>query len=745
MNPLLKKNLLTILLTIWFPMLSSQEVATKVFIRSVQDADIAYLYDKDYERAAGLYEALLKAHPGNANLSARLGFCYLNMEDRKKDALRLLKQASTNIAYDKEYIFYGEKAPQETILNLALAYHMNDSLEKAISIYSETRKTLGKFDAPQAEYIDSRIASCRYALESKKKPLTIISELFAPWLKDYPGACNPVLSKNDSVFIFTYKTAGKTCIFCSFKTNGQWDFPTDITRQLGGYDRFYSNSITGDGKLLILFMDDGADGNLYFCFREDTTWSRIKSPGKPINTIYWESHGFISPDGNSIYFASNRPGGSGDLDIWLSEKLPDGTWGNPVNCGEVINTSSDENTPFFDPAGNALIFSSKGHNSMGGYDVFRSTKKYERWTDPAGMPYSFNTTGENLFFILNNNKPGFVASMFDEKSQSRNIYSLVAIDPADEITIVVGTVILNDGMTIDPGKAIIKLTDLKKKYPDKDFPINEDGTFKFEIKPSAYKLFVSHSGHKTDTIDLNVALYASNRSMVVNSTLSPEKKADKISLLSVEDILFEFDSYELDAQAKSGLETVSSILAGYPDLKVEVEGYTDTKGSAAYNRKLADKRAQAVINYLISAQIPASGLVKQVFGESNFTAINNNSDGSDNPEGRKYNRRVTFGVVDPQTGVVIRQVNYIPAHLRTSYPVKYSIILKKTTEKLMSGSLDILKLNGMLLIRTVPHGFEFVYATGVFYNKEDADKYLVHVKEKGFIDAYIVNHYDLDK
>ena len=101
-------------------------------------------------------------------------------------------------------------------------------------------------------------------MEMKKKPLTIISEYFTPWLKDYPGACNPVLSKNDSVFVFTQKQEGKTRILCSYKS-GTWKEPVDITKQLGGYDRFYSNSITGDGKMLIIYMDDGGDGNLYYC------------------------------------------------------------------------------------------------------------------------------------------------------------------------------------------------------------------------------------------------------------------------------------------------------------------------------------------------------------------------------------------------------------------------------------------------------------------------------------------------
>jgi outer membrane protein OmpA-like peptidoglycan-associated protein len=739
---LLRRITLIFLITNIFYPLKSQEVPTKEFIRSVQDADLVYLYDENYEKAAGLYKTLLSAHPGNANLEAKLGICYLNNEGRKMDALKLLKQASANVASQEDYVFYGPKAQSDTYIYLAEAYQMNDSLDKAISTYNIAKKTLGKFDAPQLEYIDKQIGSCYYALEMKKKPVTVVSDFFIPWLKNYPGASNPVLARNDSVFVFTQKTGEKTRIMCSYKTKGQWSLPSNITNQLGGMDRFYTNSITGDGRLLVLFLDDGRDGNLYFSQRKDTTWTKIKSPGKPINTIYWESHGFITPDGKSIYISSNRPDGFGDLDIWVSEKQPDGTWGEVVNCGERINTSYDEDYPFFDPANNALIFSSKGHVSMGGYDVFRSTKKYDTWTNPVGLPFAFNTTADNTFFILNNNAPGFVISRFDDKSNSRNIYGVVGIDPTDEITTAEGVVTLKDGLAVDPSKAAIKLTDIKKKTPAKTIPVNANGTFKFDIVPGDYELYVSHPGYKTDTVDISLPLYNLSHYMVINPSLIPEKVAEG-SFLTIRNILFAFDKYNVDDSAKSVLEIIRPVLISHPDLKIEVAGYTDAIGSSAYNIKLADKRAQSVIDYLVSAAVPASRFVKTAFGESNFTAINSNRDGSDNPEGRKYNRRVTFGIIDPQTGVVLRQETYTPERLRLPSSIKYSVVIKKSADKLSLSQFDNLKLDGMLVVKPVEVKSGWIYTIGLFYNAADARKYLEYLKGKGYNDAYIVNQYDL--
>ncbi len=725
--------------------LFSQDQPKKEFIRAVKDADNLYYYDENYEKAASLYAPLLQANPGNSNLAAKLGICYLNIDGKKQEALELLKKASANVVInDKEYVEYGEKAPLDTYMYLAEAYHQNDSLEKALTIFYDVKKNLGSTEVYREEYIDMQIRNCRYAIEMKKKPLTIISELFAPWLKDYPGACNPVLAKNDSVFIFTQKTEDKTRILCSYKTKGKWNEPKDITKQLGGYDRFYSNSITGDGKLLVLYMDDGGDGNLYFCHRKDSTWSKIKSPGKPINTIYWESHGFITPDGNTIYFSSNRPGGIGELDIWTAEKKPDGTWDDPVNCGEVINTAYNEDTPFFDPANNALIFSSVGHISMGGYDVFRSINRNGVWTNPVGMPYAFVTIAENTNFILNNNAPGFVGSRYDEKNKSRNIYSLVAIDPGEEITTAEGAVTLKDGLVIDPRKVIIKLVDSKKNTLLKYIPVTTpDGKIKFNIKPGEYQLLVNYPGYKTDTINLSLPLYNLSHFMAVNSTLIPAKVFEG-QFLSIKNVLFEFDSFVLDDEAKSGLEALKLILIDHPDLKIEISGYTDSKGSTEYNKKLADKRAQAVIDYLKSSIIPASRFIKKVFGETDFVAVNTNSNGTDNPEGRKYNRRVAFGIVDPQTGIVLRQETYTPEHLRLASSIRYSIVLKKSTEKLSMENFDELKLNGMLFVRAIESDSVSLYVLGVFYNKPDAIKYLGYVKEKGFTEAYIANQYDLN-
>ncbi len=739
MTHLTKRILSLILLISCFTALSSQEITLKDFARSVQNADVVFYFDNDYEKAASLYEPILKAFPDNSNIQAKLGMCYLKMDGKKAEALKLLESASENVAANKkEYTETGQKAPVDTYRYLAEAYHLNNNLEKALSIFNDLKNKLGNSeeDLEMAEYYDLQIRDCRYAMEAKKKPVRVLPDLFTPWISNYPGAMNPVISKNDSVFVFTQRVDGKNRIMCAYKS-GNWEEPEDITQQLGGLERLYTNSVSGDGRFLVLYINDGNDGNLYFSERQGKTWTKIRNFGKPVNTIYWESHGFITPDATKLYLSSNRPGGFGKLDIWVSEKTASGTWGEPVNLGDVINTAQDEDAPFFDPDNNALLFSSVGHMSMGKYDLFRSTiNRFGNWDRPVGMPFAFNTTDDNIFFHLNNNAPGFITSLYDEKTGTRNIYAIVGVDPADEITVTEGVVKLGDGMNITPSQAQMILKELKKGTVLQTIPVNNDGSFKFDLKPGDYHLIVSHIGYRTDTTNLSLPLYFLNHYMNVNPVLIPEKAVTGEFLL-IKNVLFAFDSHALDSEAKESLETLKTILRNYPELKIEVAGYTDALGTIIYNRKLADKRAQSVIDHITASGIPADRMIKRAFGESNFAAINTNRNGTDNPEGRKYNRRATIGVIDPGTGVIIRHDTETPKELVNPATDKFYIVLIQSPQKLSSGYFSNLDLSGKLVIRTKEEGTETKYIIGVFFDKADAEKYLNYVKGKGYNEAYI--------
>jgi outer membrane protein OmpA-like peptidoglycan-associated protein len=298
-------------------------------------------------------------------------------------------------------------------------------------------------------------------------------------------------------------------------------------------------------------------------------------------------------------------------------------------------------------------------------------------------------------------------------------------------------------MEVDPKLSLITLKNLKTGETLQNIIVNPDGTFNFDIKPGEYEVYVSHDGYNTDTITLSLPLYYSGSYIAVNPSLSPEKVSAG-DFLSIKNVLFDFDKYEITDEAKQTLGTLKNIIINYPELTIEVAGYTDSKGSTEYNRKLADKRAQAVIEYFTMTGIEGGKFIKKAFGESNFVAVNTNPDGTDNAEGRKYNRRVTFGIVNPKTGVVLRQEAYTPRYLRQPSSIKYSIVLKQTKEELYPGYFSNLIKDEMLFVRTIKTDSLNLYALGVFYNRSDAVTYLGYLKGIGLNDAYIINQYDLD-
>jgi tetratricopeptide (TPR) repeat protein len=188
--PVKKSFIIAVLLSSIAP-LCAQETAIKDFQKAFKNADMYYLYDQNYLKAASLYEPLLKQYPDNYNLTAKLGICYLNLEDQKEEALDLLKKASKGVvSSEKEYKQTGEKAPLDTYLYLAIAFHRNDSLQQALTYMNDVKKRLSPSDSYQMDFIDLQIRNCRYAMEMKKRPLRIISDYFTPWLKDYPSIEN---------------------------------------------------------------------------------------------------------------------------------------------------------------------------------------------------------------------------------------------------------------------------------------------------------------------------------------------------------------------------------------------------------------------------------------------------------------------------------------------------------------------------------------------------------------------------
>ncbi|MBE0675643.1 MAG: OmpA family protein [Bacteroidales bacterium] len=712
------------------------------FIRAVQDADVAFYFYEDYTSAAKAYERLYASNPGNHNLAAKLGICYLKTGDRFTEAIPLLRYATANQALsDSEYLEYGSKAPVETLYYLAFAYHISDSLEQALDIYSELlRKPSARGDL-KVEYINRQLEACRLAIKAIETPARIRKEIFFQSLNNYPGALNPVVSGNDSVFLFTLPVNDESRIFCSYRTP-EWSEPVDISNQLGGFPEMYTNSITADGRFLVVNVFTGASGSLYYSRRTGERWSKLTRFPKPVTTKYWEAHGFISPDGQRLWFTSNRPGGMGELDIYVTKQTTPGSWSDPVNMGSIINTPYNDNAPFMDEKDGTLWFSSEGHSGIGGYDIFKSVSDGQRWSKPVILPYPVNTTGDNTFLGLTANRKGFLLIPGNAGSISGKIH-LIEVDgftALREVTIT-GTVTAGDGIPIDTTHTRISLIDPGK--PAVNVSISGSNDFRTVTTPGEKLLVVESSGYKTDTILITIDSSFALGDFKTDMVLVPEK-VDNGEFLTLSSVLFEFDSYALSPDALVELGRIAGLIQGQSMMTVEVTGYTDAKGTYEYNLTLSARRAAAVVDFF--KQIPVYGVDFRIRSEgaSGFVAVNSNPDGTDNPSGRAYNRRVTIGIVNPGTGVTLTRPVYVPDHLRHPHSSKYGIKLFSSAEKYYPDYFSSLGSAEMYFVRPVVEDTAYIYVLGDFLNRTAAVNYLPRVVEAGFTMAEVISLYEVE-
>jgi hypothetical protein len=231
------------------------------------------------------------------------------------------------------------------------------------------------------------------------KPVTYTEENIGELFNDETPNFNPVISADGKSFAFMSSLKFYDAVMYTRMINGKWAGPVNIYPELQIDGDINISSLSKDGKLLLLSKDDNYESDIYASVFDGTIWSPAIKLNRNINTRYWESHAFISEDGNQLIFSSDRPGGFGGLDLYVSRKI-NGDWGPAVNLGPAINTRFNEDRPFLAGKDNVLIFSSQGHENMGGYDLFRSERLPDgNWKKPENMGYPLNTPDDNTYFM----------------------------------------------------------------------------------------------------------------------------------------------------------------------------------------------------------------------------------------------------------------------------------------------------------------------------------------------------------
>ncbi len=286
---------------------------------------------------------------------------------------------------------------------------------------------------------------------------------------------SPVVSVDESTIYFTSRRLRKDSsnyyikdeydgkhyddIYVSYNYDGTWTEPELIGINTEGHDAVVN--ISTDGQTLFTYKDDAGDGNIYSSSLEDEKWSTPIKMGSDINEESAETHAHISPDGNFFYFVSDRKNGLGGQDIYVCKKLPNGQWAKAQNVGPTINTPYDEDGVFIHPDGKTMYFSSKGHTSIGGFDIFSSTMDDQGvWSTPISLGYPVNSTDNDVFFVTSTDgKRGYYSSFQEKGFGEKDIYQISLEDAnAKPVTLLTGYIKVK-GLTDCPDNAQVVVTD----------------------------------------------------------------------------------------------------------------------------------------------------------------------------------------------------------------------------------------------------------------------------------------------
>jgi len=368
-----------------------------------------FLMNEDYSDALTYYLQLYEKLPDNANLAYCIGVCYLNIPTKKNLSVEYLETASKNMsAKHKEGSINETDAPYDALFELGNAYRINFKFEMAKETFAKYLETLLPDDHVNIDFIKHQIEVCDMAKDLISKPVAFTEENVGGLFNDEKDNFNPLISADGKTFAYMVSLKFYDAVMFSRLVNGKWTPPLNITPELQSDGDFYISCLSADGKLLFLSKDDNETSDIYVSSFDGSHWSKTTKLNKNINTKYWESHAFISEDGNQLVFASDRPGGFGGLDLYLSRKI-NGDWGPEVNLGPEINTEFNEDRPFLINNGKTLFFSSQGHESIGGYDIFRSDLQTNGlWSNPKNLGYPINTPDDDIFFMpVGDGKSGY--------------------------------------------------------------------------------------------------------------------------------------------------------------------------------------------------------------------------------------------------------------------------------------------------------------------------------------------------
>ncbi len=559
----------------------------------LKDGDKKY-EAKEYDNALKIYMDGANIHPNNALLNFKTGLTYLSLP-RKSESLRYLQKAFTIDPSVDENIYYY----------LGMSYQSNRQFEKALEFFSEAKKRNREI----AEQVDKKIRQSQFADSLTRIPSNVVVENIGNEINSSFHEYSPLVSADGNTMIFTSNrpdadSGGKEIqnyedIYISKRNGGIWSLPKKISANINIKFNDAAAFLSADGKTLVLYYEYGG-GDIYTSTLNGDEWTKPVALNSNINTpLFWEASGFLTGDGKKLYFTSNKPGGMGNVDIYVSEMERTGDWGKAENLGPVINTSGREDSPALDPDGTTLYFSSDGHPNMGGTDIFKSEFKDGKWQKPVNMGYPINSVEDDSFFaITKDHKQAYFSTMREEGNAE--IYTLTFVEPQLSVADVITPGIQAETTSIAVDKPVVVVA----------------------TQPPP----VSRNVTQERQVDRNVKSAPQKKYTEPSKPITPGARKF---------LFFGIGKEELNAESTNKLEEITSQLTQAPASKILIEGHTDNTGSAILNMALSVKRANSVAKYLTQHGIEPRRLDLKAYGATRPLVSND-----DEKEGREINRRI---------------------------------------------------------------------------------------------------------
>lgn len=587
-----------------------------------------FFAEEDYEEALYAFTQVYNdGFQDNANINYRIGVCLLEINGRKTEAIPYLLKAVEGISEKyREGSFKEEHAPPDALLYLGTAYRIDYQMEKACEYY---KKFLEFVEPGSSEEVFTRlqIEACQNAGETIKDPVDYsVGNLGQVNDRNVP-IYNLTVSGDMNTVAFMGKHKFYNGVYVARKLEDKWLRPLNITPSIQSDGNQDVLSLSQDGNMMLLAWNDEFDSEIWYTVWENDRWNKSIPIGDPINSRFFESHACLTPDGETIYFTSNRRESIGEMDIFRCSKNEEGEWGEIELLGENVNTILNEDKPFVSPDGKRLYFSSQGHPGIGGFDIFYAEIKPDGTVgEPVSLGYPLNTTDDDFPFMPKQiGYDGYLTAYANgEKGQVDLLRLEVIPDDAEPVAVAF--------LPEETGEEVVEVV---------EEAVDEAGEVMEEVTEEVVEEVVEE---------------------VTGADEAGPEEAEAVSYI-IRPVFFGFDSDALSDNARSKLDDLVIIMKKFPEASLSINGHTDAVGSLDYNMGLSSRRSESVRKYLVANGIAADRLTVNPYGETKHIALNRTTDDRDAPKGRALNRRVEFNITNTSDAVSIEHVD-VPDHLK---------------------------------------------------------------------------------